>query len=476
MQQLRRKIKSRKFWLRKNMNRGKRQKNMKQKLLYNFSSKLQSLGPGSSVINITSHIDQDVTGLSHVYLPTLIGNSKEWKKYKDDYQLYKIEQIAVTIYPNDALDNEPTYINLDWFGNIDSADGIKYSDSTKIVYNDLKKIKSFFFKPPNILMDNMLLRKFNKTTTIPTASVYFLQTSGKLRGRIDIRIVFKVPTEYVVNNKIQLEKVEDLAKLDENKMVNENLKIINNNRVAGIHQESFSIISGEEEEKEEEKLEEDDEEELPKTIIESKEDTWSLFEQICKEDEEKEKKKKEKNRKKMLKRKERRKKKKEKLAALEKNKKIKKLKEKYEEKLKELKNKEKQLEENKIANKAWKEHNFYVAEGLANQKNELKREAAQLKKYKDNVHRQEEILNEKKKKYLSRKYALEKKYPSFNEEKQQTERARNLIKFKNQSWYEPRKSNESFSYQSSNKRKGRVCHADKSMSVSQAFDESSWYA
>lgn len=116
-----------------------------------------------------------------------------------------------------------------------------------------------------------------------------------------------------------------------------------------------------------------------------------------------------------------------------------------------------------------------MAEGLANQKDELKREAAQLKKYKNNVHRQEEILNQKKKKYLSRKYELEKKYPKFDEEKQQYER----IKNRNQKWYgisEPHQSNESLSYHSSNKRKGRVCHADKSMSVSQAFDESSWYA
>lgn len=411
-----------------------------------------------------------MTGLSYLNLSSIISGSADWDGYSKNFRIYKIEQIAVTFYPNDALDNVPTYLVLDWFSNVFTADSIQTYDATKIVYNDQKKIKPFFFKPPNMIISGHNYRQFNETTisSLPPVKLYFYQASGNMKCRIDIRMIFKVPSDYVIANKLKLKKVEDLIKIDEDKMLDSTLKTMNNMRLVGVHNESFSLDP---EEKEEEKLEEDDEEE-PKIIAKNEEDpTWSLFEQLYREDQEKEEKKKEKNRKKMLKRKERRKKKKEKLAALEKNKKIKKLKEKYEEKLKELENKEKQLEENKQANKAWKEHNFYVAEGLANQKNELKREAAQLKKYKDNVHRQEEILNEKKKKYLNRKYNLEKKYPSFNEEKERGEKHT----LYNKKWYDL-KSNESFSYQSSNKRKGRVCHADKSMSVPQAFDESSWYA
>jgi hypothetical protein len=455
--------------------RGKQTNRLRKKLLYNYSSKVQTLGPGSVTINITNQVDQAMTGLSYLELSSILLNSADWNGYSKNFNIYKIEQIAVTFYPNDALDNTPTYLALDWFSTVFTADSIQTYDATKIVYNDQKKIKSFFFKPPNMMISGRNYRQFNMTTSasLPPVKLYFYQASGNMKCRIDMRVVFKVPSDYVITNKLKLKKAEDLAKIDEDKMLDSTLKTMNNMRLVGVHNESFSI---DEEEKEEEKLEEDDEEE-PKIIAKNEEDpSWSLFEQLYREDQEKEEKKKEKNRKKMLKRKERRKKKKEKLAALEKNKKIKKLKEKYEEKLKELKNKEKQLEENKIANKAWKEHNFYVAEGLANQKNELKREAAQLKKYKDNVHRQEEILNDKKKKYLKRKYDLEKKYPSFEQENKKHEKDLDYIKFHNKKWYEPFKSNESFSYQSSNKRKGRVCHADKSMSVSQAFDESSWYA
>jgi hypothetical protein len=238
-----------------------------------------------------------------------MGSANEWKKYKDEYMLYKIEQIAVTIYPNDALDNEPTYINLDWLRTSTevTADGIKYSDSTKIVYNELKKPKTFFFKPPNLIVNGIQLRKFNRTNNIPTAALYFYQTSGALRGRVDVRVVFKVPTEYANHNKIQLKKVEDLARLDEGNMIDDNLRIVNNSRLAGVHQESFSLIPGEEEEKEEEKLEGDDENEKGRVITEE-DSKWSLFEQLVKEDEEAKLKKKEKNKRRRKNKKEKKKK------------------------------------------------------------------------------------------------------------------------------------------------------------------------
>lgn len=302
------------------MMRGKQVNRLKKKLLYNYSSKVQTLGPGSVTINITNQVDQAMTGLSYLELSSIISGSADWDGYSKNFRIYKIEQIAVTFYPNDALDNAPTYLALDWFSNVFTADSIQTYDATKIVYNDQKKIKPFFFKPPNMIINGRNYRQFNTTTiaSLPPVKLYFYQSSGNMKCRIDIRMVFKVPSDYVITNKLKLKNAEDLAKIDEDKMLDSTLKTMNNMRLVGVHNESFSIDP---EEKEEEKLEGDDEDEEPKIITKKEDPTWSLFEQICREDEEKEEKKKEKNRKKMLKRKERRKKKKEKLAALEKNKK-----------------------------------------------------------------------------------------------------------------------------------------------------------
>lgn len=420
--------------------------------MYNFSSRVQTLGPGTMTINITSEISQAVSDLSFVNINDFVKNNDEFRKHKEDFKLYKIEEIAVTLFPDSTMLNEPTYINMDWFGVITTVNGLKNSDSTKIMYNSAVKPKTFFFRTPNLVYNGKNIRKFQDVDQDLYGKLYFYvgddQSNPGFRAKIDARIVFKVPKEYVASRNLQLSTVNELSKLDISDAEVPKVK------PDGISRTSFQILAN------------NDpywlqlEEDFPETnnIPEKKEKIDY------------------KKQKKNEKKKERRKKKKEKLAALEKEKKIKKIKEKYEGKLKELENKEKQLEEKKQENKAWKEHNFYVAEGLANQKNEIKREAAQLKKYKENVHRQEKILNQKKKNYLSRKYDLEKKYPKFDEEKQQYER----IKNRNQKWYglssKPSQSNESFSYQSSNKRKGRVCHTDKSMSVSQAFDESLWYA
>jgi len=308
MQQLRRKIKSRRFWYRKNFLRGNKVNRLKKKLSYNYSSKLQTLGPGSCAINITSQINEaECSGLSYIDLQAMLIGSNEWTKYYDSYKIYKIEQIAVTIYPNDAMNNAPTYINLDWFNTVKSEDGIKKMDSTKIIYNDMKKQKSYFFRPPNMVIMGGNPRKFNLRNYLPNAQLYFYQENGSLRGRVDARIIFKVPTEYTTSKDIKLKKVEKLIKLDENDMLESNLKTINNLRLTGVHENSFSYLPKEEEIPEEEKLEEDDENN--KTIITKKNDlSWSLFDQIYKEDEEAKNKKKEKNKKKRKNKKEKRKK------------------------------------------------------------------------------------------------------------------------------------------------------------------------
>jgi len=86
------------------------------------------------------------------------------------------------------------------------------------------------------------------------------------------------------------------VKLDENEMQAANLKTINNLRLTGIHENSFSYLPNEKEIPEEEKLEEDDEE--IKTIITKKSDlSWSLFDQLVKEEEEIKNKRKDKNKK-----------------------------------------------------------------------------------------------------------------------------------------------------------------------------------
>lgn len=179
------------------------------------------------------------------------------------------------------------------------------------------------------------------------------------------------------------------------------------------------------------------------------------------------------------------------MAALENNKKIKKIKDKYTKKLKELENKEKQLEENKINNQKVKDSNFFEYLGNLRFRDELKHEAAQLKKFKNNVHQREENLEKKFENVKRWKKNMEEKFPKFSEKVNlsgrymMTDNSR-YVKLKKgkendkkengqKGKYKPQ-SNKSFSYQVSNKHNDRVYHTDKKRCEKSCFDESLWYA
>jgi len=327
--------------------KGRRRVNpLKRKIMYNYSSRLQSLGPGMTVVNLTTEINEaEMSGLSYIEIDQLIRGNGEYQRLYQRYCLSKIEEIAVTIYPNDNLNNIPTFVNLDWFECLDTMQAIQTVDRTKIVYNDLKKPKTFFFKPPNMIINGVNYRQYinNLTNPVYQGNLNFVQASGTLRGRVDVRVTFRVPTEFLTKEQLKLKKVNKILKINNNE--NKFLGLSSN------HEDSFTIGLGEEE-PEEEKLEGDSDEE-------EKEKPLELFDWNFKE-------KKEKIDKLRLKNKEKRKKKKEK----KKKEKIKK--QKLNDKLNYLKEKQKKIDE-KYENKKRLESSIQTSLALIQEKIEDKK-------------------------------------------------------------------------------------------------------
>jgi hypothetical protein len=416
--------------------------------MYNINHEIIELRQGKMVCDLKLTIDQEIEYLTYLPINELIKENQEFKKYKNEFKYFKVKYIAVTVIPNEKLNQESTYINIDWLKQIKKIDDIKKSDSTRVVRNDLKSEKQYYFKLPNRKLVNQDVRKYNDINKDLFGVLYMYQKFGQLRARVDARVMFRKSLD---NKEVETPKIKQ----------------------DGITHTSFSIIQ----EKEPYWLQLD--EDLPKIEkIKSEEIKIDYKKMIKKRKNEIRKERRKKKNKEMKARK----------AALENNKKIKKLKDKYKRKLDEVKNKEKQLNENKYNNEKVQEANYYQYLGNQNFKEELKREAALLGKYKENVHRREEALERKFQKVENWKRNMQKKFPEFNTDKNIMGRIMiknsdnyNKVKINEEKRkglkgkYKPQ-SNKSFSYQVSNKHNDRVYRNDKKKCEQSCFDESLWYA
>jgi len=173
--------------------------NLKRKITYNYNSRVQTYGPNSTVINISGLINWDMSASSTNFTDIVAGivaHSDEYKKFKTDFEFIKILGIGVTIYPNDSLNNAPTYIDLDWTGAQHDENDITGSDRAKIIYNDLKKQKTFYYRPPDVITaDSFNPRRFNLISNFEYSSIVLsvVQDGGDLKGRIDTRVCFRGP-------------------------------------------------------------------------------------------------------------------------------------------------------------------------------------------------------------------------------------------------------------------------------------------
>jgi hypothetical protein len=172
--------------------------NIRRKINYNFNSRVQTYGPSSTVINITGLIEWDMSdnSFNHAELISNFILSEEFKKFENDFEFIKILGIGVTIYPNDELNNTPTYLALNWVSASMTENEIVTSDKAKIVYNDAKRQKTYYFRPPDVIThDNFNPRRFNLISNFKYSSLYLAlkQDGGSLKARVDIRLCFRGP-------------------------------------------------------------------------------------------------------------------------------------------------------------------------------------------------------------------------------------------------------------------------------------------
>jgi len=168
------------------------------KLRYNFSGRTQTYGPNITTINITKELNEDMTETNFKFAELIqtISSTPEFYKYENDFLYTKILRVAVTVYPNDELNNKPTYLNLNWINTSITEVDMQYGDKAKIVYNDSKKTKTFMFRPPDVITyNNFNPRKFNIISNLKNSRLYLYikQEGSNLRGRIDIRMMFRGP-------------------------------------------------------------------------------------------------------------------------------------------------------------------------------------------------------------------------------------------------------------------------------------------
>jgi hypothetical protein len=173
------------------------------------------MGQGTKLRNITYNLDQQMDGLYLLKLEDVINNSPEFIEMAAKYSIYKVEACLVSLYPNDALNNQPTYHLLDWATAMQEQDAILLADNAKIMFNDAKNVQFYTYLPPNCRLINFHNQfvnptEFNYINMKMPGVLYFRQNGNQtLKGRIDIRVVFKMPVPSAVQQVAKLTKVEN---------------------------------------------------------------------------------------------------------------------------------------------------------------------------------------------------------------------------------------------------------------------------
>jgi hypothetical protein len=158
-------------------------------------------------------------GLYLLKLEDVINNSPEFIEMAAKYSIYQVEACLVSLYPNDVLNNQPTYHLLDWATAMQEQDAILLADNAKIMFNDAKSVQFYTYLPPNCRLINFHGQfinptEFNYINMKMPGVLYFRQNGNQtLKGRIDIRVVFKMPVPSAVQQVAKLTKVEN-AKID----------------------------------------------------------------------------------------------------------------------------------------------------------------------------------------------------------------------------------------------------------------------
>jgi len=173
----------------------------RSKINYPNSTKVQTFGPGNFKINIEQQfvVDADAAGLYRANVAGYINDSVEFQEYSSRFMFYRVEQIGITIFPNDEIKNLETGLGIDWYNMISDAQGFLTWDSRKVIFNNNVKTKTFFFKLPNAMLEGLNsgpwnFKNYNAVNiNLPGKVCLYVPGVTRVQGRIVARIAFKVP-------------------------------------------------------------------------------------------------------------------------------------------------------------------------------------------------------------------------------------------------------------------------------------------
>jgi hypothetical protein len=258
------------------------------------------MGPGGITLNCGARLSTDSGVPDGYYTIRDMLNNPECERYRQMYKAYRIKMVSITTYPNDQANNQPTYINMDWTGET-AQTYLMDLDTTKIVYNDLKKPKTFYFKPPNMMINGYNYSQYTPTSqmhTLTNVARIAIQGPANYVGRIQVRIQFRMPKIVVSTTnikKIPFEKENKVKKLISE--VNKELKDCNTQTERITTEEKGIQCNAEEDIEEQEWIDrveeqnrEEEEEEREKEVIKklpaSKEEYIKIVEKKIQKDEE----------------------------------------------------------------------------------------------------------------------------------------------------------------------------------------------
>lgn len=114
---------------------------------YQYSSSMQSMGPGTTVKNFEKR--ETITANTEIALPlSAFANEGDLDSSFRQYRYFKVVSIAIT-QNNMNLTNEQRncYVRIAWSNNYEEQQDIEKDDATKILPNIGRKL--FIFRPPN---------------------------------------------------------------------------------------------------------------------------------------------------------------------------------------------------------------------------------------------------------------------------------------------------------------------------------------
>jgi len=169
------------------------------------------MGPVRNVINITTTTEGNFNALNYANNNNLYG-FEEFLQKADDFSLFKIDYIHVTVYPNQKANTptiaSPLYVAMDWFG--DRNYNFIYSDNVKIVTPSKVNVKHFTFRPVNTIINGVNLRDWTPIgATIPGRLMLYSEQQNQdiWRVRIEYRVKFAYAKDHTPNQ-LKLEKME----------------------------------------------------------------------------------------------------------------------------------------------------------------------------------------------------------------------------------------------------------------------------